>query len=752
MKPRTKTADSKLLPNRLTVHGKSGRSKGPLKSLQRGVNKAADIKLKPFTGKVFYLDLPSSKHTENLEKDLQDLGGTIEKFLSKDINYIISNRSEAKFAQTTGKNSPVPSPDSVQNAGNTSPHLSSRKESHEGSSHRALEMVSRGKSFVKKVIKEQEFVPGNNILSNALAWGVRILYIDDVKAYIARRKEAFVNTKSVIVKGEKCNRNVQSNSHRTKGKLKKPFIKVEAISRHYRPLYIQLDCYPEINYYGPNPWSPFDIDKKNKANEKQNKGKASRSKGHKVTVSEKNCKMDTKIMETLKEKKKKGYCECCMMKYEDLKIHLKSEHHKKFSESTEFNVVDKIISQFDCDFVDFQRDKMKRTKCSIGVNTHDFTQISIAGVHEEFRRPHKEHVEGNRSAVIWSTKNNECVSGWENKPSSLSLQAKEIVSSGTLNSPSQMLPLSTPSHVSISEMLLLSTFVNNKSSGEGVINFENPKKDTTLHSLSLCQGEERSSIISKVCISEQLQLHHIGRLPIERSHSFAEESSRKNRFDEDMCGSRPQPDTTVCSDSDKSKSRLLKLSKNLQQKRKEQENTVLHIPKQSRITDHSTSDTAAAPVENPCSLLQPQVVFGQNRCEELMPEIITPSFNISAHKSTELSVIPQTVFTSSPCMKLHRKVRFSAVYGRNKKKAHDHRMEISTLAKERCLTEESEAPSLPLKNLLELFQTSEDSGSEFSGFTDHSSQKMSEVWDDDQPTNILSVFAQSSSLSSFLGF
>ncbi|XP_067863108.1 protein DBF4 homolog A-like isoform X3 [Heptranchias perlo] len=753
MKPRTNTVDNKLLPNRLTVHGKSGRSKGTLKTLQREANKAANIKLKPFTGKIFYLDLPSNKHIENLEKDLQDLGGTIEKFLSKDINYIISNRSEAKFAQTTGKNSPVPSPDSIQNAGNTSPHPSSRRESHEGSSHRTLEMISRGKSLVKKVIKEQEFIPGNNILSNALAWGVRILYIDDIKAYIARRKETFVTTKCVgAVKGEKSNRTVQSNSHRTKGRLKKPFIKVEAISRHYRPLYIQLDCYPEINYHGPNPCSPFDSDKKSKGSDKQNKGKA-RSKGHKMACSEKNCKMDTKIMETLKEKKKKGYCECCMMKYEDLKIHLKSEHHKKFSESSEFNVVDKIISQFDCDFVELQREKVKRTKCYIGVNTQAFTKISIAEKHAEFRRPHKEHVEENRSAVTWRTKNNERVSGWENKLSSLSFQGKEIVSSGTLNSPSQMLPLSTPCHVSISETGDKSTFVNSKSCGESMVNSENQKKDTTLHSSFLCQGQEGSSIISKVCISEQL--HHIGGLPDKkRSLSVAGESLHKHPFDEDMCGSRPKPDITVCSDGDESKTRLQKSAKNLQQKRKEQENAILHVSKYSRVTDHSSADIAAAPVENPCGSLQTQLVFGIDRSEEpregLMHEI-TPLFNTTADKNTEVSVIPYTVDSSSPCMKLQRKVRFSAVYGRNKKVAQNHKMEISTLAKERCLVEEGEAPSL-----LELFQTSEDSDSEFLGFTDHSSQKMSELerdlWDKDQPENILSLFAHSSSLSSFLGF
>lgn len=77
---------------------------------------------------------------------------TIEKFLSKDINYIVSNRSEAKFAQTQGKNSPVPSPDSVQNTGNTSPHPSSRRESNEGSSHRTLEMVCKITNLLNMIV------------------------------------------------------------------------------------------------------------------------------------------------------------------------------------------------------------------------------------------------------------------------------------------------------------------------------------------------------------------------------------------------------------------------------------------------------------------------------------------------------------------------------------------------------------------------------------------------------------------------
>ncbi|XP_062900225.1 protein DBF4 homolog A-like isoform X1 [Mobula hypostoma] len=748
MKPRT----NRLLSH---AHGISGRSKGTLKVLQRGGNKVVDIKVKPFTGKIFYLDLPSNKHTENLEKDLQDLGGTIEKFLSKDINYIISNRSEAKFAQTPGKNSPVPSPDSVQNTVNTSPHPSSRRESYEGSSHRTLETISRGKSLVKKVIKEQEFVHGNSILSNAVAWGVRILYVDDIKAYISRKKAASINIEPESVVTEvKSNRTGLSGGHKTKaGRLKKPFIKVEAINRHYRPLYIQLDCYPEVNYHSATPCSPFDIDKKSKGIDKQNKGKA-RSKGFKVTCSDRNCKMDTKIMETLKEKKKKGYCECCMMKYEDLKIHLKSEHHRRFSESNEFDVVDKIISQFDCDFVEFQKDKVKRAKFTNGVHTQAFAKINTAELHNEFQRPHKEHMEGNKYAVSWRIKNNEQVSGWENKPSSLSFQLKEIVSSGTLNSPNQFLPLAIQSQVSISDMADKSTFGNSKSFRESKVSSENQTKSRTFHSTSLCPTQEGCSMISKLCTSEEL--HHFVRLPgKERSPSVAEESSHKQPFDEDVRGNRLQSDFIVCSDSDKNITNLQTASKiNLQEKCKEQKNAQL-VSEYYGVTDCGSPFNAAVPVKNPSDPLQKGFILGKDRNEDpgegFACEIMSTD-NAIAHKITKV----HSVRSSSPFKKLHKKVRFSGGYGRSKKKAQNHRMEICILSKQNCLADEDKTPSLPSKSLLELFQTSEGSDSEFPGFTEHSSQKMSELerdlMDNDQSKNILSLFTYSSSLSSFLGF
>lgn len=66
----------------------------------------------------------------------------MESFLSKDISYLVSNKKEAKFAPTLGQVSPVPSPESACNGGNSSPHPSNRKDRHDGSSFKIVDTVS----------------------------------------------------------------------------------------------------------------------------------------------------------------------------------------------------------------------------------------------------------------------------------------------------------------------------------------------------------------------------------------------------------------------------------------------------------------------------------------------------------------------------------------------------------------------------------------------------------------------------------
>lgn len=66
----------------------------------------------------------------------------MDSFLSKDINYLVTNKKEAKFAPALGQTSPVPSPESAPNGGNGSPHPSNRKDRHDGSSFKTVDTVS----------------------------------------------------------------------------------------------------------------------------------------------------------------------------------------------------------------------------------------------------------------------------------------------------------------------------------------------------------------------------------------------------------------------------------------------------------------------------------------------------------------------------------------------------------------------------------------------------------------------------------
>ncbi|XP_028985652.1 protein DBF4 homolog A [Betta splendens] len=317
-------------------------------------------RVKPFAGKVFYLDLPSNKTAETLESDIKQLGGTVEKFFSKDIRYLVSNKREARYVHCLRLDSPVPSPES----GPSSPHLRSKlKQSgslgdnvqSRSQGQTDTTVTSRGKSLVERVVKEQERVQLNKILSNALEWGVKILYIDDVIAYVHKKKKlvsshgpATTSVKTIVKGAQAAN---QVSQKRKGGRLSKPFIKIEDSSRHYRPICLTMPNMPEFNLKTVPPCSPFCLDDKDPAVTKQGAHR-----GAKASASDERAHGRKKN----RDKKRSGYCECCVIKYENLATHLQSERHRAFSRSDEYSVVDRLVSSLHSGFI-----HMTRPKCSV---------------------------------------------------------------------------------------------------------------------------------------------------------------------------------------------------------------------------------------------------------------------------------------------------------------------------------------------------------------------------------------------------
>ncbi|XP_077346978.1 protein DBF4 homolog A isoform X1 [Lithobates pipiens] len=300
---------------------------------------------KPLAGRVFYLDITSKLVSEKLEKDIKDLGGTVEGFLSKEIKYLITSKKEAKCTKSFKYSCSLSSPDPAPNAGSSTARPGSRRGGiQEGGSSKKPEKddVSRGKSLLKKVIKQQEILPKNSILANAWNWGVRILHVDEAKIYIETKKRLHQGKQP-----EAASKPVVKQPVRRKPraqKLKSPYIKVEDRSCQYRPLYLVLPCFR--SFQSPPSKLCQSVEKKaataNKATETKqglNKTWHGQDGGNNS-----HCKM---------REKKRGYCECCLQKYDDLEAHVVTPQHKNYSQGPNYQDVDNLISMFDFDFVDW---------------------------------------------------------------------------------------------------------------------------------------------------------------------------------------------------------------------------------------------------------------------------------------------------------------------------------------------------------------------------------------------------------------
>eukprot|EP00062_Callorhinchus_milii_P016041 gi/632966915/ref/XP_007899684.1/ PREDICTED: protein DBF4 homolog B [Callorhinchus milii] len=292
------------------------------------------------SGKAFYLDLPSNKSTQFLESVLKKLGGIIESFLSKEVNYVVSSSKEATLGNKSGKLASVSKREYWKNSQVASPHPVHV---------RSGQTISWGKRLLETVIKNNEYSASNSILANARSWGVKILHLDDLLAYVERR--GFKRSPNA---GRKTEGNGHSSKSTCKGKkverLKQPFVKVEDSSRQFKPLHQQFDSFPELNYQSPRGSSAFDLPKKSRnGGQEQDKSK------HRRTNSEGDSKTFLKPTVKHMEKKRQKFCECCNETFNELDTHLQSEQHQDFAiDSSQYTTLDRIMSHLENEFAEHQ--------------------------------------------------------------------------------------------------------------------------------------------------------------------------------------------------------------------------------------------------------------------------------------------------------------------------------------------------------------------------------------------------------------
>ncbi|XP_020853428.1 protein DBF4 homolog B [Phascolarctos cinereus] len=296
----------------------------------------------PLSGKSFYLDLPAGKNLQFLMRAIQQLGGVIESFLSKEVSYIITSRREPKAEKSALGHQGFESL-RKRRVEMTSP-ADPKGDQKLGPKPRDTVPMSRGKELLQKAIQNQGSPSGSpgsgsSLLTNARSWGVRILHVDEMLMHVQQLCLGILHmTRQEQKKPKKACAAMESRAPKV-ARLKVPFLKIEDSSRKFQPFYHQFKCFPELNFLGPKNTSPFET-----VRTSFHKHKAKDPEGDELSPQSPACTVP---------KRKKGYCECCQKDFEELRVHLQSDQHRGFAvEASNYAAVDQITSQLSNNFVD----------------------------------------------------------------------------------------------------------------------------------------------------------------------------------------------------------------------------------------------------------------------------------------------------------------------------------------------------------------------------------------------------------------
>lgn len=288
----------------------------------------------PFSGQSFYLDLPAGSTLQFLTCAIQQLGGVIEGFLSKEVSYVVSSRRGAKAE--SGESSPGVglSPSEVRVE---TPPVAGPRGSHARASQTPADLVpmSRGKELLQKAIRKQGSSSGggsgssSSLLTSARSWGVRVLHVDEMLVRVQQLSLGSLCVKKQGPKKAEGTRPAPAARTRKVARLKAPFLKIEDVSRKFRPCHHQFKSFPEISFLGPKDASPFEAPRTpGSSHHPRPREPSPRSAARPVP------------------RRKKGYCECCQEAFHELHVHLQSAQHQGFAlEAHPYAEVDRIIAQ-----------------------------------------------------------------------------------------------------------------------------------------------------------------------------------------------------------------------------------------------------------------------------------------------------------------------------------------------------------------------------------------------------------------------
>ena len=340
----------------------------------RGKIKPASIKFceeqkkdkNPLEGKHLFLDLKGYRGAAKLEENLKLLGAKIESSFSTDTNILITSSGSVKDYERRRKSGTAASP-GISTPSPFNPGWTRDIDSPQDSPGitEPIKPISRARAIVTKAKLTQNY-GSTNIIEWAKQWKIRIVHVEKVKTWVSKELEKLPTVGKDAIK--ETRRNTKQTQVR---RLRGNFVKFEATNHHYKPVQKQLDSAPKVLFDTPVFTCPFErksiasaadddirelraecegqdqpCSKKESLNQSAKQQKESSASGEYgggklMTAGELRKFIKQKII----KEAKKGYCEMCKVKYDNIDQHVKCESHKQFvKEKSNYSSLDAMIS------------------------------------------------------------------------------------------------------------------------------------------------------------------------------------------------------------------------------------------------------------------------------------------------------------------------------------------------------------------------------------------------------------------------
>ena len=317
---------------------------------------------------IFYIHCPGYPKENWLRREIIKFGGKVETFLSKDVHVLITNQAYNENKDSSTPLSPFDTCTSSSRMWADSPLSTERP---------PTSVVTRGKALALQAAKIQ-CNGSTDVVENSRRLGVRVWSLEAaVRAVKKARREENRRTSKL---------DIPNDLHNGMKSLKAPFMKVEDSSNRFKPLFVQFESWPVMEYLEKHNLDPgFQIGKpitpknlnpitsiqpnpriqpvvslqrlsKLHSNPLLNTQPAQILVGkspdqaidHKEsTPMPLTLKYEHKVSMKKQQTERRGYCEACLMRYSSLHEHRHSSSHKQFiSNSENFVKLEKVISEF----------------------------------------------------------------------------------------------------------------------------------------------------------------------------------------------------------------------------------------------------------------------------------------------------------------------------------------------------------------------------------------------------------------------